>query len=167
MRRNISDLWGPENQWEKINARKQSQRQYWADFNCDLTPAAVSHMMNGRSPSPLLRESLIWQLSVCPLAFIVASSLYLVSCYRPPNLPASVRFSVSAAFHPHGAALVEIKLTLWKNEIYFSPLLILCCRFFFFLFESTKKRFGLLLRDSFCFCLVFTHEHVLLIRAVE
>lgn len=47
MRCNISDLWGVENQWEKINARETSQGQYWADFNCDFIQAAVSEMMNG------------------------------------------------------------------------------------------------------------------------
>lgn len=47
MHRNISDLWAVENQWEKINARKTSLGQYWADFNCDFIQVAVSQMMNG------------------------------------------------------------------------------------------------------------------------
>lgn len=157
MRRNISDLWGRENQWEKINARKQSQGQYWADFNCDLAPAAVSHMMNDRSPSPLLTESLIWQLSVCPLAFIVASSLYLGShsgllthlprCYSPSS--------------QHFIRTVQLWLRLNCEEMCFSPLSVLCCRWFFSsLVWINKNRFGLLLSDSFHFCLVCARKRI-------
>lgn len=164
MRRNISDLWGQENQWEKINARKQSQGKYWADFNCDSAPAAVSHMMDDRSPSPLLRESLIWQLSVCPLAFTVASSLDLVSrsglltCLPWFNSPSLQHF----AWCSFGWHWTEMCSSSFVN--FMLPLGFLSSMLCYVWIDIVLAFCSVILSTV---CLVFTQKHIVLIRAVE
>lgn len=125
---------GRESMGKKMNACKTSQGQYWADFNCDFIQVAVSLMMNGGLTFPsakaLERESLIWQLSVCLLHFIVSFSLYLWGhavlhpppppspSYPPP--PSTLVFPLSnshyISLHLYSAALQQIKL-----RVQFSP----------------------------------------------
>lgn len=149
MRRNISDLWGLQNQWEKINACKTSLGQYWADFNCDFIRVAVSQMMNGGGltfhSAEHQRESLIWQLSVCPLGFIVSPSLYLVSysglLLLSPSLPLFFFFFFSSS-SLHFICTVQLLYRLNWDSSFFPSLStylcfmtrtksILCCHWFF------------------------------------
>lgn len=146
MHRNISDLWGLQNQWEKINPRKTSLGQYWADFNCDFIWVAVSQMMNGGANLPLCRApERVFNMTIKCLSFRFYCIFLSLSCkllWPPPPLFFSATLlllPLFTALHLYSAALEQIKSRL---QFFFpSPSTylcfmtrtksILCCHWFF------------------------------------